>query len=1121
MSLQLILGTSGSGKTTHVFNDMINRVKRDASLELYLVPEQYTMQAQEEFLKKTGQKGLLNIEVLSFNRMVYRFYDQLSLANKTNLSDNGRSLIIRKIIEEHEEDFVWIKKHRKKQTYMEELNTLISECYQYNVDEDKLQTFIDKIDEQLLKDKLKDLQKLLEYFKKEVAEDFMTTGQALEHLIRLIPDLEDLKKTNITIDAFYGFTPVQYKFLQALLAVAPKVTICITIDAREKITDMKNESELFYESKKMISGLKDIVDLLKIEMEAPLVMDSIVREKSEALQHLSNHLFRYPVNPYKGMDKSLRLVEASTLNKECELVARRIFKLIARGKRYIDILVLTSDLSMYESGIKTYFDQYELTYFIDKKETTDHHPLIQFVLSALLILQYNFKYEHVFYHLKSIYYEQNQALMKIENYAYRHGVKSRKRWEESFEEFNDEKLALINKLLSFANQMKKAKTVTDKVKALYHYLEAVKVVEVHDRVLKELEGQLKMQEAVEYVRIYKLLIGLLDDSVNLVGDEKISTKDFAKLIESGISGIKMAQTPPSVDSLIVGDLSRTRFMECDYIFALGFNEGKVPFVVNNMQLLTDEERSTLLDLGLELAPNQAKSLYKEQMNIYMALSKARKMLHISFSRSGQEGLSRPASIFYSLKKMFAEAKVESADESLKDDPFISKPRPMFNRLANIASGDEFWDKEEEIERLYGYFYHKYQESSENGLNPTIFIDGLSYDNKVSERVPLDKTDYTLSVSQLETYASCPYAHFLEYRLGIKAREEYMITLPDIGILFHRCLELYNRKCVYRELDIASIDPQVRNHLIEECIAESLGEVGNKIFSATYRNQYLVVKLTRILKRALWGIEKQLGKSLFRPKDVEYNFDGKKAETESLVLRVSPNMNMFLKGVVDRVDEYESDDFLHLSIIDYKSSDKTLNFGLIDSGIQLQLFVYLNIVKEIKEKNTSKKVIPSGLYYYHIQDPYVKSEEDSPEMIESKLMQKLRLKGLVLHDENIIRMFDQSIKGTSDVVPVTITSKGISARSSSTITEEQMDVTLNFVKEKARSLASSIQKGQLDVSPYIYENQEACEYCKFNSVCRFDTSNKEETFRIIQKQKMEEAIKKWEGVSHGRSDQTDY
>ncbi len=1112
MSIQFVIGATGTGKT-HRIVDMMQH--EDEGNRFYIVPEQFTLQAQQEVLDYSKAKGLLDIEVLSFNRLAYRFQEYLNMADDQPLDETGKSMLIRQIIEEHQEELVWVAKHRKKQAYMNELNSLIKECYQYNIEVDKLREMADKADQQLLKDKLHDLSIIFQYFKEKMSEGYITSHEAGLRLLTQFHRIQELAKTTVYIDEFYGFTPLQYLYIEGLLRFCKKVVISITLPTTENPSDMKNESDLYYESKQAISRLMDIAQGLRIHEEERIYCKAILRRQKSDLKHLVDQLYRYPMIPYDGKADSIRIVEATTVEEEVEAVALRIFQLIYEGKyRYKDIVVLTSELEAYESSVKKIFDQYGLNYFIDKKDDMIDHPFMQFLLSALLTVQFDFKYEMIFYHLKSLYFEETDSIDRIENYILAHGIKRRRQWEASWNELNEEKERIIGPLFALADALKTHQSVSGKMMALYNYIEERNVFQMHKTIATQYESELKLQEADRYYRVYDLVIQLMDEMVDMVGDERLSIPDFVSMLETGLTQIQMGQTPPSIDQLVVGDLNRTRFRECTHLFVLGMNEGKVPLVRSSMQLLTDRERMTLLELGLELAPDQKRSLFKEQMNIYMALTKVKRLLHLSYPRTDMGVTLRPAPLVIMIRKQFPSIDISEAEGIIKVYKSPTQPRPMFERLVRLAKQENPWKDEKEILILYNFYKKAYNEKMDIVLNPDLFVQGIRYANVAHQLEQLD-ADMMSSISELETYAACAYQHYLDYRLRIKERYEFVVTLPDIGILFHKCLEIYIRKCVHRHVDLAHIDATMRDALIQESVQEALEDERYGIFESSHRNRYLITKLTRILRRSIWGIERQLQRSLLRPKEIEYRFDGKAFPLKQLKLPIGEEHSMYLTGVVDRVDEYETDDTLYLSIVDYKSSTHDLDFNLIHEGIQLQLVIYLNVVEEIKEETTVKKVVPCGMYYYKVHDPMVPVDTEGDVEAEDKLLKQMRPKGLILHDETIVRMLDQELDKTSPVIPVTMTGKGISSRSS-TIEEEDLKTVSGFTRLKAESIGRDIHNGRLTIRPYRFKGVGQCDYCPYRSICRFDSSNHGEDYHQIQEKKKEALIEAMKGEIDGRS-----
>jgi ATP-dependent helicase/nuclease subunit B len=1129
MAIQFVVGSTGTGKTVHIMDEMF-RLQQEGlnETQLFIVPEQYTLKAQEEFILHTKANGLLHIEVLSFNRLVNRFFDDLGIAHKKIVSDFSMSMMIRKIIQQHSEAFVWLSKNCKQQSFIEEITQIVKECYQYNLTAEQLFLLGDDIQEQLLKDKINDLSKLLNYFNQEQKEAFITQDEALHRLCQSLPTEPMLNKASVFIDGFYGFTPLQYQIIETFMRTSPKVTFCVTIPSDAQLGDLKDETDLFYESKKMISALRDLAEVNSIS-ELPMIKcEYNQRKQHDALLHLTQNILRYPVKSWDKCSKHLRFLESSSIQDEVEVVALRIHQLIyEKNYRYKDIVVLTSDLQSYEEDIRIIFDEYLFNYFLDRKEGISNHPIVQFILSALLINQYNFRYEHIFYHLKSIFYTEQSTVEIIENWCLRRGIKGYNRWNDLWDVYEFEKKELMDPIFQFHTRMNASSTVQMKIKSLYQLLEATHIIEKCSIISESLVQKGKYQEAQTYEQVYSLILDMLDQMVDLIGEEVIERKDFASLIETGLSQVKLGQTPTNVDQLLVGQVNRSRFKEVKAIFVLGMNEGKIPLILTSSTLLTDHERTVLSSKGVELAPTKEKSLFKEQMAIYIALTRCTHLLHLSFSRQGSEEALRPAPLMMNLIRMFPNVGIEKAEEVLKNNLSFTRVLPLYKKLIRLVTEDSYQQHETTINLLYNLLKKVYNYLDKGiFLEPEVFIKGLNYDNTTVQLEQLKDTIYELGVSELETYSTCPYQHFLNYRLKINERQEYIVSMPDIGNLFHECLEAYLKKCFNRQLDISNVEQTLRNTLIEECINELLCNEKYAIFQSTYQNQYLIIKLTRILKRAIWGIEQHISQHILRPKELEYKFSGKSLEIDPLRLYVSQGTQLFLKGVVDRIDEFETDSALYYRIIDYKSSQNDLDFNLVNKGVQLQLYVYLDVIKSIKEHGTTKKVIPVGLYYYHISDPYLRideenthgdvfKEDEEADSFKQERLKALAPKGLALNNDLMEELTHLENESLTDLEKECV-KKALNTNRATVLSQDELDTTLQFIHKKTEDISKAIYEGRIPIKPYRYGQTTSCDYCEYKGICRFDSTNSSEKYEHVAKESKEDIVRYMKGVIYGGS-----
>ena len=76
MSLQFIMGNSGAGKSRYAYQKILAEAMRHPEKTyLIIVPEQFTMQTQKELVSLHPAGGILNVDILSFQRLAYRIFE--------------------------------------------------------------------------------------------------------------------------------------------------------------------------------------------------------------------------------------------------------------------------------------------------------------------------------------------------------------------------------------------------------------------------------------------------------------------------------------------------------------------------------------------------------------------------------------------------------------------------------------------------------------------------------------------------------------------------------------------------------------------------------------------------------------------------------------------------------------------------------------------------------------------------------------------------------------------------------------------------------------------------------------------------------------------------------------
>ena len=90
MSLRIITGGSGQGKTQYVLEELIRLSEENPQQNCYMiVPEQFSLEMQRKLVESHPRHGYFNIDVLSFYRLAYRVFDECGFQPQEILEDLG------------------------------------------------------------------------------------------------------------------------------------------------------------------------------------------------------------------------------------------------------------------------------------------------------------------------------------------------------------------------------------------------------------------------------------------------------------------------------------------------------------------------------------------------------------------------------------------------------------------------------------------------------------------------------------------------------------------------------------------------------------------------------------------------------------------------------------------------------------------------------------------------------------------------------------------------------------------------------------------------------------------------------------------------------------------------
>ena len=1135
MALQLILGGSGSGKTTYLYDEVI-RLSMEHPQEQYflIVPEQFTMQTQKDIVTRHPNHGTMNIDIVSFARLAYRIFEELAVEQLSVLDDMGKSMVLRKVAAAQKRQLVLFGGQLSKPGFVGQLKSMLSEFYQYGITPEALREMAPSARSPLLRQKLEDLALVEQSFQEYIEGHYITTEQVLDVLCRLIPESGLIRNSVIALDGYTGFTPVQYRLTELFLVYAKQVYVTVTADEAAGIYGKMGIQNLFYMSRQMAVRLSEIAEKNQVKKLPDIILGEQKNRRfarRPELAWLEQNLFRYGTETaYTGeATDSIVFFQASNPSGEVSHIVHEIQRLVQEGKaRYREIAVITGDLPGYGKEITHQFTQNQIPHFMDDKKNVLDNCLVELIRASLEAVRQDFSYESVMRYLRTGLVSQERTMVdRLENYILAMGIRGGKRFRETWErtyrgagdlnvtEVNAFKDRVLAPLFAMQERFRQADLtiagMTEAVLTLLADCRAEEQLESYQEYFTKI-GEHRL--AKEYGQVYGLVTELLKRLSDLLGEERVSRKEYLEILDAGFAELKVGVIPAVADRVVVGDITRTRLAHIRVLFFAGVNDGIVPARKERGSLLSDRDRDFLGEHHLELAPTAREESFQQRFYLYLMMTKPSKQLILSWCRTGADGKSRrPSFLIGELRTMFPNAVLTDQETQMDSEIYsvAEAKQRLSTKLGQYRDGQLEQDEEKaQFLELYRWF----ASSKDNQKTLRRFMDAAFFvyeQQGISHAVAKALYGEILSgsVTRLEQYAACAYSHFLRYGLELLERKRFELASSDIGTLFHESIDLCFRRVKEKQYDWHTMTNETRDMLVEECVAAVTENYGNTILGSSARNRYLAQRVEQITKRTVWALQQQIKKGDFIPAGFEVSFSAAD-NLSAMKIALSESEALHLRGRIDRMDVCEDGGKVYVKIIDYKSGSTSFDLLALYYGLQLQLVVYMDAVTEMAQHHyPDKEIVPAGILYYNIADPLAeKKGQPDPEKIDAEILKKLRMNGLVNSELEVVRHLDRTIEKESDVIPVVLKDGEVQAGRSSVANRERFARLSQFVHRKLKEAGQEILDGEIGVAPYKNGQRTACDYCPYHAVCGFDRKTSGYEFNRWKNRKTEEI---WEEI----------
>lgn len=1161
MALKIISGRAGTGKTTRIHQEIIEDLKANplGPPLFIIVPDQMSFSTEYDLTNKYDVQGIMRAQVLTFKRLAWFILQETGGIAKDRIDSFGYRMLIRRILEEHKEQFTLFRQAAGKRGFTQEVEMLLREFSQFDITSDSIVSLIESLElakaSNTLIAKMKDFQIILRELEDKIGDSYVDGEGFYPILVEQLKNSQKIREAHIYIDGFVMFTKREFSIVQQLLALAKQVTVVLPFD---EVNAAAEPEALFHRAAFSYDKLINEAFENGIEVEPRIHLDHQFRFTNNDLKHVERN-FHAPIFTSQQADGNVQIIEGANRRAEIQGIAREIKRLVTEeGLRYQDIGVMYRQADVYDPIISTTFTQYNIPFFSNEKRPMLHHPLIELTRSALEGIQSNWQYEPIFRSVKTdLFFPLDvdrhvvrEKIDQLENFVIAKGIVGN-RWKDEnswiYKRFRtlervksvqtDAELAM-EKLLFEARDMirtplvqleqalKQAKNGLAMATAIYQFVEELHVYEKLQQLKEqELEGA-AFEYASEHDQVWNGWVNVLDQFVIMFGEQEISLEETIQILDEGFDSLQFAGVPPAIDEITVATVEYSRFDNMKVVFIIGVNDGVYPMRIDKEGLISDAEREYFEAIDYELAPNSKSKLLQEAFLMYRAISSPTDRLYVTYPSADEESKGLLPSLYINRMHKLFEVNgkktlphhivlidpIEEMDED-KVLSYLRHPSPSVAYLTMQLKHAEITQQLAPEWNALQAFYERDSVWNEilQAVTKPLYKKNVAEALTENNTIALYGEQLQASVSRVEKFFRCPFSHFTSYGLRLEERAEYKLETFAMGDLFHEALRTI----------LTSKEEPPKTYI--ECLRQAretveplVGIFSYRILESNARYTYIKEKLIRVVARTLFALTEHAKVTKFQPIVHEKPFGKRddKSTTEEenalpgLEIELENNRKMILRGQIDRIDAYEEDNQVFLRVVDYKSSSRELDINEIYHGLSLQLLTYLDVALKNAAQllpNTEKNIIlaPAGMLYVHVHDPLIRLEEYVDEQVrEMQRLEKYRMNGLVTSELDVLEAMDTNLleNKKSNVIPVSVTSKGALGAYSKVVDADSMPALQQFVIEKHKEAGNEIFSGKTSIHPYALKNKTACDYCSYKAVCQFDPSDGTQSYHKLNPQK---------------------
>lgn len=1069
-----------AGRTRRLWQPMLQqlRIAHDTGERcLLIVPEHYTLQAERALITGLGANGLLFSEVLSPSRLVQRVRDRAGAGRRVPIDDLGRSMTVMRALEKTRGDLWFYKGAAAFPGFSPKLASVIATFKEAGVGPDQIEESIAGWQENALQSKLHDAARVYAAYEGLLEHQFADEEDQARDVYARMADAALFGGQRVFVYGFDMFTQKLCDLILALAGQAAGVLVTVVSDAAQS-----PDGEAFAPVRESTNRLMDALAQRGIAHRF-LWADKQALDAPEEIAHLEANLLN-PRRPVYGKPiQAAHLFAAPSPYAEVRGAAERIALALRDGIPPSRVMVLCGSFERYAGVISSVFRDFGIPFYSAQKRPITADGLIRATLSALRCIADGWRREDVLAYIKSGFSMlEPQEAWALEQYANAYGIGG-SRWRRPFDRGpQDERdraeelrARLTAPLQALHAQLLKARTATDSIRAVLDFLHATQADARSQRLEQELLSRGLPDQAIRTRQVWARLCAMFEQMYALLEDARIPISSFADWLEAGLSAEQLSALPAAAECVQCGGIGRLIPDEPAVMVLMGLNDGILSGA--SEELLNDQEigeTEARLDthFGIRSALKQQMAL----LDLWKAVSAPTQMLCLSYPLKDEEGnVLRPLGAVSAIRAMFpllveeggALAPEESLTVPLAPAPALDMLAPMLAEGRIPPGWQDAWAHlchdpawRDEARQVY---------AAAGGEPPP---------QRIPARMAARLYDaHTTSVSRIETFAWCPFRHFVAYGLRPEPHREWRVEANEQGAFYHEVLEAFVR-CARQEPAWPQVSRERCDAMLDALLPPALARREGTAFHDTARTAASVRGMERVIRRIAWLITKGAQVSSFRPEMAEVRFGySTPGSLPALPLRRADGSLLDMHGLIDRIDRYAGPEGRFLRVIDYKSGTRRLTGEYVAGGQQLQLLAYLKAALQMDARYEA-----AGVFYQLLDDPMINGEDAS--LAENEGDKALRLSGIARDDVAIHRLMERAEQ------PVTLRTRfknnGEPYAGQPLFSREEITALTDHAQRRAAELADAMFAGAVERRPTLERGGKSpCRYCEYAGICRRD------------------------------------